>query len=456
MVVSRIASRGLWLGIGAVCLLFLLFWAQLALSSRLASDDFCAAGLYRQHGLIGTVLWWRTHLTGRWFSQGLVAWTSAAFLPTGRASLYAFGFLVALWMVGIWAWNGFDCLRPNTNNRGASAVRELLVLFLVAAIFALTPVPSEVWFWVAGSGVHSVPIVALLLLVGVLARGTATTPHLLTVAIAALIVGGGSETSIVLGFFALVYGALQFKESRRRLAIVGLIGLLCSAAFALSAPGNFVRLETQTAHASLRPHDVWATVLMVSRAGLLLKWRWWLLLVGVSVALAPEITVRFPGFPRRFGLAFWIGVPLACAISLIPAMFAFHGPFPLRTLAPVTFFMTVWMNAVSVQVGIRLLEAKRVKQMALQMAGVLCSLILVVMWGGWIRKQIPIVKGAARTFDRNYVIIQASRPECKAVLRIEKPVWQRWVPIGVPEHTSSHWISKCMSGALDSCPLEQK
>lgn len=476
----------LWISIALANVVFLFFWAQLTLSSRMAADDFCIAEKVADLGFLNRIWWWRYHYTGRFFSQGMALYFNNLFLHDGKATLYAIGIMVALWASAVWAWNSFEFMRPRQGEKSARWLVALLVMLLLAINFALASKPAEIWFWVAGSCVHLAPIVVLLLITGVLARGQKTAPLLALLVVSSILLGGSSETSIVLGFAGLGYMALRGVGARRQLAQLGLVCLLASSAFALSAPGNWSRLHSESIKAtssntpatkstqvpalttSSPSNDSMAPVAPQATALLLLvvfKQQWIFLLggimiagialIGTSLGVAPLFKEHFPDFPRRFDRAFWSGVPVALVVSLVPSVAVFHGIFPPRILAPVTFFVSILVGVACLQYALRQLDAGQMRPATFERIGTGTTLALALLFLALIPTQLPSVRTASRIFDSNYVLIKSTPKGSVPVLRVPKPGYQRWVSVGLPEVSPDHWISRCMMRSLDSCPLAQ-
>ena len=333
--------------IGGVLLCVLLAHAYVGYFTRYIADDFYTAAVLRDHGVIGSQIYWYNRWTGR-FSFTLAVNLAELFGPKVGSLLARFDSGCLVVSALSWPIYQLGIILHWRHPRAVAFVVALLTIF--ATIDGLSDLYQDL-YWQTGIMTYQAPLISLAFLVGLLIwferhrkqpRQTAFFQHKGALPIAltfvlALFTGGFSDTSVILliAFFSLAIFSHAFGlwgyRSRATIAVMlsGFLGSIVALVILVAAPGNIRRLAFYPPQPSL------ARLVDMSITG---AWEftthWFatqvttLLLAAAIVSFIcwqlcpwPEITRARAAFFRRWAVAGLVAVPVV-AFALIVGCFA--------------------------------------------------------------------------------------------------------------------------------------
>jgi len=268
------------------------------LFSRFMADDYCAAAVGLEYGVIGGVLYWYNTWTGRYMNFAL----TSLMAPTGTAfaALTPLVVIVAWFAATLWA-----MLPVCRLMRLRQPVTAALIFSLVMVYATLDGAPSQIQsvYWLGAVIPYTSPFIFIMLYAGVFIRAlTQPTPERIPVGAAAagfiiILIGGGlSETYAVLQIATLgmtiLLTLLFLPKDRRRSALSILIPSLIAAVIAV-----------------------------------------------LIIMAAPGTAVRQSRFDERLPLPELIAQMIGYTLAFIASALAYFGPFPLLTTLSISALM---------------------------------------------------------------------------------------------------------------------
>lgn len=428
----------LCLGVAA----FVLIWAQLVFSSRIAMDDFCYVSQMNQYGLWDSLVHSRNIWWSRWASQIIIDLWTTFHLPTGSAVAYnasAFAFFwAALWFMtarvarrGSWELAWWQC--------------ATLALAGMAMLYALAPVRSEVWFWISGSSVYLLAL-ALAFVIAASLLGERVRPlESVLAALCAWVLTGMSEATwlivLVIWGWALWWSA---RYERRNLAARAwpFAVLLVGAAIALSAPGNSSR-----ALADSNPNATWETLvfLLVYTYIALLMFNPWVWVVAVATGAA--LRILLPGttpHARRWWvplLFFWLSI-----VVQAPAVWGFKAPTPERSWLPAEVLLLLGLGALGWMMAPR---GQSPRNAVLVTSALVWALFLPFFWEQQ-RVGVPAAQLAAAAYDRDYTLMLNQKAAGRRAPLVLNPLPRaREVFLRGPLPHNQYGVNDCLRQSLN-------
>ena len=304
--------RWLLVVLAATCAAALATFAWLGTYVRYEADDFCFAGMLREHGFWGAQVQWYTQWFGRW---------TFAFVVTAL-DLLGPGIVRVLGAALITAWSAV----------AIRSVRSVAGLAFVYAVIAGAPDPYQSALWETGLLTYALPLVLMTCTVGVLAdrRGGVHAADI----ILPLLAGGFSETAAICNVIFFFLGALFTKGQRAFVA--GFIAALVSFTIVAIAPGNVVRLAIQPPHktpllaAARATYADLGTEILHGGAALLLVF-------ALAALLMPR---RASGRAVAFALLLAVACPFVCELA---SFMTVGKELPARALIVTHFFTAIAM-----------------------------------------------------------------------------------------------------------------
>lgn len=444
--------RIFWASLALVALAFAVVWWQLAASSRLAADDFCALQQVREHGQLGAVLWWRENWAGRWASQGIIGLFVAQLWPHAVLQSYCwFAFAAcfsSLWLLlgrvaaqAQWSWNRWQC--------------AILAGAALAVFYEMMPERAQLWFWLSGSVTHLLPLAFGFLGAAMLWK---TYPKLWESAVAAacgLLVAGTSEAALVtvglLWIGALVCSARYERES---LAVRAwpLLGLVVGAAITFSAPGLWLRANAESKTAAPGAFKLALAFGHTYRA--LVETNLSALLAVFAIGLVLGLSVRDDADTNNSGRkapSFWWAIGLfglSVAVQA-PGIWAFKGHAPPRSWAPCVVLLLWALASAGWGAAWKLPRQPAATAGATGFCALACLALLPLFWHLQ-TVEIPLARRAASQFDAHYVLmLDQKRNGRRETLTLGRLPRADAVLLGEPMTTTDDWISECLRDGLD-------
>ena len=237
-----------------VFLVLLASYVVAGLFVRPAADDWCAAALVSQKGVIGGAIDSYQSWSGRY------AATLTAFSAVGAREWV--GRVVPGLLMVVWCIAFVDLARGVFWVRQTGERRYWISLALGAgftvSLIAIAPHQYQSLYWEAGTLAYTAPLVLITLVAGVVVRSSrqgSTAVGLGVIGAASFVAAGFSETATV----AMVTGDLAVLLSCRRSRGIGtrqivpalttsLVGLALGTLLMIAAPGNAQRLAAMPPH----------------------------------------------------------------------------------------------------------------------------------------------------------------------------------------------------------------
>jgi len=223
---------------------------------RYSGDDYCYAGYFTEHGLIGSV--WNTYFGpspfhGNRFSLTFFSGLADAVGPTANSALPALALV-------LWVGSLTYALRVGMRLAGYSIkpwIPIMLAAFLVFQTLYQAPDLRQSLYWRSGMLPYLAPLIANTLLIAIILRAIdrdrVSYLEIGLIGVGALIAGGFSETATVLQLGVMVLGMLicmRGVQQNRPWAKVGIrvfsaaaMGTLLAILLLIIAPSNASRLE---------------------------------------------------------------------------------------------------------------------------------------------------------------------------------------------------------------------
>lgn len=328
--------------------------------SRFMADDYCAAAVGLEYGVIGGVLHWYNTWTGRYTNFAL----TSLMAPSGTAfAALAPLVIIIMWFVTM-LWAVLPIFRLLRLHRPLIAALMISLLVVYATIDG-SPSQIQSIYWLGAIIPYVSPFIFVALYVGIFIRAITNTSNngipvgSITAGFFITLIGGGlSETYAVLQIaalgIALILTMLFLPKDRRRVALSLLIPALLGAVIAvmiiMAAPGTAVR---QSRFADRLPlPELIAQMIGYSLAFIASALAYFgpfplLTTLSISALLAfrgrpNELPFRlYPARVRRLLGLLAVITGILVTSTIAPGVYVVSGPPPARSYILPMFLMTL-------------------------------------------------------------------------------------------------------------------
>jgi len=233
--------------------LFLLLFFIVSYYNRLAADDFYYLGGYTEKGVFGCMRDLYFGYSARWTAYLFTGWIIS--LNTFKCYQFIFN-CVTLFTLGVSIFFLVKNIFFKTLDIHLSKKLNLLYSTILAcSLFFSSYSKAETWFWLVQVCTYLWSIIMSLILINVLLQEKISTVHYLIIIIAAIYIGGASESYALINIFllstCLCFSNFKFKkrlwisfpqhQNANKKIILALVFLLISFTITMMGPGNEIR-----------------------------------------------------------------------------------------------------------------------------------------------------------------------------------------------------------------------
>src|SRR6185436_2606744 len=230
--------------------LFLLLFFIVSYYNRLAADDFYYLGGYTEKGVFGCMRDLYFGYSARWTAYLFTGWIIS--LNTFKCYQFIFN-CVTLFTLGVSIFFLVKNIFFKTLDIHLSKKLNLLYSTILAcSLFFSSYSKAETWFWLVQVCTYLWSIIMSLILINVLLQEKISTVHYLIIIIAAIYIGGASESYALINIFllstCLCFSNFKFKkrlwisfpqhQNANKKIILALVFLLISFTITMMGPGN--------------------------------------------------------------------------------------------------------------------------------------------------------------------------------------------------------------------------
>lgn len=421
---------------------FVLIWAQLAASSRIAVDDFCYVSQMRQYGLWESLVHSRNSWWSRWASQIIIDLWTQFYLPNGSAFAYNASAFVCFWSA-LW----FLTARIARRAQWALCWWQCAALATagLAMLYAVAPMRSEVWFWISGSGVYLLAVVLAITIAALLLGPRVRTLESVLAALCAWVLTGMSEATwfmvLLMWAGALWWSALYERQELQARAWPFVI-LLLGAAVALSAPGSLKRAATD---GNAKATGETVVFLFIYTYFTLLAFNPWVWVVAVATGAA--LHIMLPATTPRARL-WWVPLTLfwLSLLAQAPAVLGFKAPTPERSWVPTEVLLLLGLGTLGWMMAPRGQSSRKVVLLASASAWLL---FLPFFWQQQ-RVGVPEARIAAVAYDRDYALMLSEKNAGRSAPLLLNPLpISTEVFVHGPLPRNLYGVNDCIRQSLD-------
>ena len=447
----------------------LLIYAYIGFFSRYMADDYSLVVYLRTLGFWKTQTYWYQAWSGRYTFTFVVSLAEligigiVPYLPSTALLLWGFGLNWAL-----------SQLLGGISLVYSRYIRWSLVALILFVTLRSQLFLSQVLFWQTGLLTYLLPLILYIFTFGwFLRRINRITSKNVTLlewiawVVWIFIVGGFSETSLILQFGVFLLGGIYFavrpggqgKRAGLLLIAGGMIGSFVALGITAGSPGNAVRSPGFPPQVDLLDLLSGSLEIMLSFLSQWFASR--IRLVACSVAIPALIAlIDLPQIRQVFSikklLRGMLFVFAACFllvwINFIPAYYVWQAGPPFRAMVLAQFILTMWAAATgyigAALVGLFLLRRSQ-KMLTLPIRLGFMGIFFVLLWVGPVESaknlmtMIPEMRSFAVQWDARDRFIREER--LKGVLDIEVPVLRDLSKLGDVRSEPEFWINQAVA-----------
>jgi len=414
---------------------------------RLAADDLRYLSLSEQHGPWGAMVQLYHNWNPRW-SATILANLLLISLNEDAIWPYVAGALVGLVVA-------FAVLITALNRRFDLRLDRSMIaslsIYLTGALFLITPIKWDVWYWLTTGPMYLLNVVTLLLAIGLVLHPAVRTMY----AAAPLLflgayTGGANEAmaiSAIITSAYLLFAPDALKAAERTKLHLVTIGVCIGLAILALGPGIWVR------------HDAASEIRAIDRVLVAAKSYLRAVFIGVPLSMPIAVLVLLPlaGFGMRsfsFQCSGWRHLILAHSTAMIiidalimvnAALLAFalgdHGPSRAWFIIPLS--ITLLISVVAFRSGVWLLSiAKSRTGLLLTLTQLGLSAFLVLQF--WV--EVPKAKAHAQAVDEREALIRSLPLIEKDTLIVLEPLPDAgWLPDADITSDTTHFSNRFLS-----------